>query len=101
MEIKLIIIFRLGTRLPAGVRSITFYEGRAKQLCCDLSSESVVGGKRRYTYCSHGMEKQLLAAIEAGDFDGVKRIVGDENLIHRINTITGSYRMTPLHYVCM
>ena len=46
------------------------------------------------------MEKQLLAAIEAGDFDGVKRIVGDENLIHSINTITRSYRMTPLQYAC-
>ena len=33
------------------------------------------------------MEKQLFAAIEAGDSDGVKRLVQDKNLIHRINTI--------------
>ena len=45
------------------------------------------------------MEK-LVAAIEAGDSDGVKRIVQDENLIHRINTETGYRGMTPLHHAC-
>ena len=60
---------------------------------------AVVGEKRRYTYFSDGMEK-LIAAIEASDSDGVKRIVQDENLIHRINTGTGFDLMTPLHHAC-
>ena len=48
------------------------------------------------------MEQQLLAAIKDGDLDVVKDLVRrDENLIHRINSIThGSYRQTPLHYAC-
>ena len=82
------------------------YQGCAKLLCCDLSSEpasstllAVVGEKGRYTYCSDGMD-QLVSAIEAGDLDGVKRVVRDENLIHRINTVTDYCRMTPLHRAC-
>ena len=48
----------------------------------------MVEEKQKYTYCSDGMEQQLFAATEAGDLDGVKSIMRDENLIHRINTIT-------------
>ena len=45
------------------------------------------------------MEK-LVAAIEAGDSDGVKRIVRNENLIHHINTVIDYEGMTPLHHAC-
>ena len=60
---------------------------------------AVVGEKGGYTYCSTGMEK-LLASIKAGNSDGVKRIVRDENLIHRINNVTDGEGMTPLHHAC-
>ena len=33
---------------------------------------------------SAGMEQQLFAAIKAGDLNDVKRILRDQNLIHRI-----------------
>ena len=45
-------------------------------------------------------DKQLLAACVSGDSGVVKRIVRDENLIERINTITDDYGMTPLHHAC-
>ena len=49
------------------------------------------------TYCSDRMEK-LIKAIDAGDSDGVKIIVRDENLIHRINELYNGH--APLHHAC-
>ena len=48
------------------------------------------------------MEQQLLDAIKDGDFEGVKVIMRDENLIHRINTITDNPYpyLKPLHLAC-
>ena len=49
-------------------------------------------------------DEQLLAACESGDLGAVERIVRDENLIERINSITDErsrYRgWTPLHHAC-
>ena len=48
------------------------------------------------------MEQQLLDAIKDGDLEGVKLIMRDENLIHRINTITNNQYPygKPLHLAC-
>ena len=60
----------------------------------------MIGEKGRYTYCSDVME-QLVAAIEAGDSDGVKRILRHENLIHRIDAVADDEGVTPLHHACL